>query len=383
MNRTPPANSNLLSLTWGCCNTLTNDENYIQCLKCQKAYHLDCLSIKKISKNTEWTCALCTPRESKNDSTPLHSKSSNKNVAGRPNKRAAVNSPPGISDVLITRDEVQSMVHDMLQKKTPAKDLVTPETVKNIVQQVIQSELRALVPSITSEFKSVFNAELRSIKEEIIDIKQSMTFIDSQYEDFLNEHKANKENMKELREENITMRATINDLSSRLNQVEQNARSSNIELQCVPEKKDENLINLVLQIAKTVESNITANDISHCTRVAKYNNNSPRPRSVIVQFGTPTLRNKFLTAAIKFNKAKKDVKDKLNSTHIGYNDNSQIFVVEHLSAANKALHAATRLKAKEKGYKYVWIRGGRIFARKGDDDGHIYVKDSTHLDKIV
>lgn len=53
-----------------------------------------------------------------------------------------------------------------------------------------------------------------------------------------------------------------------------------------------------------------------------------------------------------------------------------------LSPTNKSLHAATRLKAKEKGYKHVWIRGGRIYIRKTDDSEYRIIRDMDSLNKI-
>lgn len=380
MQRTPPADVTT-PLSWGCCKSEKEGDNYIQCRKCMKAYHRECLSLEETATDADWLCILCIPKKGKSDSTPVRP---NQNVTVRPSKRPAVNSPPEIGDVFVTKGAVLNMVQDMLQGKSHAdKSIVTPEKVTEIVQEVVQKELQVFVTSLTSKMSTLFSPDLKSIKEEINDVKQSMSFIDSQYEDFIKEHKAAMETMKILKEENQTMRSTISDLSSRLNQVEQQARSSNIELQCVPEKKDENLINLVSQLGETIECHVTDNDIPRCTRVAKFNNNSSRPRSIIVQFVSPKLRDSFLAASITFNKAKKDPKEKINASHLGLRESSPVFVVEHLSSVNKALHGATRLRAKEKGYKYVWIRSGRIFVRKSDNEPHIYIRDSSSLDFIV
>lgn len=102
----------------------------------------------------------------------------------------------------------------------------------------------------------------------------------------------------------------------------------------------------------------------------------------MIQFSSQKTRNNFLAAAITFNKSKPNLHDKLNSGHIGFRDITPIFIIDHLSPANKALHAATRMKAKEKGYR-VWIRNGKIFARKGLDGDFIYVRDYDSLKKFI
>lgn len=62
--------------------------------------------------------------------------------------------------------------------------------------------------------------------------------------------------------------------------------------------------------------------------------------------------------------------------------NLYIYIVEDLSPSNKALHAATRIKAKEKNYKYVWLRNGKIFVKKSDGSDYILIKNMNDLNKL-
>lgn len=127
---------------------------------------------------------------------------------------------------------------------------------------------------------------------------------------------------------------------------------------------------------------IPTEKILHCTRIAKINReNNQRPRSIVVQFATPRDRDTFLAAAIKFNKSKPSPEN-LNTSHLGYSGEKPVYVLEHLSPSNKALHAAARLAARKSGYKHVWIRHGRIFVRKTDHSDYILIRDMNSLDKI-
>lgn len=95
------------------------------------------------------------------------------------------------------------------------------------------------------------------------------------------------------------------------------------------------------------------------------------------------VRDQLLASVKNYNKSKKP-EDKLNTSHIGLScEKKPIYVIEHLSPSNKALHAAARLRAKEKKYKYVWIRNGKIFVRKADHSDFIMIKDTSSLEKIV
>ncbi|XP_039762497.1 uncharacterized protein LOC120635547 [Pararge aegeria] len=214
-------------------------------------------------------------------------------------------------------------------------------------------------------------------------MNNSINFINSQYEDFLEEHRVNQIAVKDLKENNKKLEVTIDALNTRVTELEQRSRSNNLELQCVPERKNENLIKIVEHLGSAIGLDINADNIMSITRVAKVNRQSTRPRSIIVQFSSPLTRDSVLAAVIKHNKS--NPKDKLNTSQIGMGsvgEKQPIYVIEHLSPENKALHAATRLKAKEIGYRYVWVRNGRILMRKDDNSDYKVIKNMDFLNKL-
>lgn len=107
------------------------------------------------------------------------------------------------------------------------------------------------------------------------------------------------------------------DLSHRINYLEQQTRSNNLELQCLPENKQENLYTVVKQLGSVVGCVLSDNDILHCTRVAKLQATNTRPRSVVVQLASPRIRDNLLASTIDYNKEKKTNTEKLNSADLG------------------------------------------------------------------
>ncbi|XP_039755811.1 uncharacterized protein LOC120630612 [Pararge aegeria] len=211
---------------------------------------------------------------------------------------------------------------------------------------------------------------------------KSMEHMSEQFEDVLREQKSTQDSLMELKTEYKYLKSTVADLTGRICQLEQHFRAKNIEIQCVPEKKHENLINIVTEIGKVVNCKLTSEQILTCTRVAKLQRETNRPRSIVVEFVSPRLRDGMLAAVIKYNKANSD--DKLNSERIGISGvKTQIYVAEHLSPANKMLHAAARIKAKQMNYRFTWVRNGRIFVRKDEESSFIWIKDNSSLDKII
>lgn len=73
---------------------------------------------------------------------------------------------------------------------------------------------------------------------------------------------------------------------------------------------------------------------------------------MVVQLSSPRVRNEFLAVALIYDKSKIRKEEKLNTLDIGFaGEKKSIFISEHLSPANKALHAAARSRARERNYK--------------------------------
>ncbi|GBP48746.1 hypothetical protein EVAR_32764_1 [Eumeta japonica] len=84
---------------------------------------------------------------------------------------------------------------------------------------------------------------------------------------------------------------------------EKKSRAHNIEVQVVPESRNENVLTVLTKICATVECSILETDIRACRRVEKINTSSDRPRSILVTLDSPCLRDLVLSTPHSFNKA--------------------------------------------------------------------------------
>lgn len=348
--------------TWGCCDNEGGEEHVhsVDCIKCKKLYHIACMSAYGFDQDSdipsEWNCPACVsgvPKIIRKDSTPL------RNVTiSRGNKRPALSSPP-----------------------KPAATATT-EDIRSIVQELLKQELTSALKEINTMMLKIVSNQLEPIKQDIRDVQNSMNFMSSRFDEMEGELSDTKKRMSEIQAENTSLKSTVSDLSRRFDLLEQQSRSNNLEIQCVPENKNENLCTIVSNLIQAVGCDLNESNIMHCTRIAKMNTDTTRPRSIVVQLASPRARDHLLAAVISFNKA--NPKDKLNCAHLGFaNVGSPVFVVEHLSPANKKLHAATRHAAKGKGYKHIWVKFGKVFVRKTDGSDIIYIKNLDCLKRLV
>lgn len=352
----------------GCLSEIRGNSGRMDCARCKQCFHNACVNIQdkqyKLMSTTQkasWVCPDCHNKQPKGDNTntPVSIKTASASAASSTN--------------VMTRKGI----------KAAGETLAAPQAPSGAGGSLTAaSEIRDIVNEALKVWSSGINNQLKEIRNEVVSLKESLSFFNEQFEQLNTEVKFQKAEVQRLSEENNSLRTNVNKLTAQYNQIDQLSRALNLELQCVPERKDENVTKIVQQLGKVVNCPINVTDISHCTRVAKMNPKSTRPRNILVRFTNPRLRDSVLAAAVKYNKTHPN--DKLNSSHLGLSDEAKpsVFVAENLSPENKALHAATRACARERHYQFVWVRNGRIFVRKDISSPSRIIKDINCLDSL-
>ncbi|KAJ2951606.1 hypothetical protein O0L34_g13762 [Tuta absoluta] len=166
-------------------------------------------------------------------------------------------------------------------------------------------------------------------------------------------------------------------LQSELNIQQQRDRMQNLEISGIPDKSNENLTLYMINIAKYAGITITDQDIDHITRVQPRAKNSGRPKLVIAKLKTRLLKDSIISGI----RNKKGV----TTSDIGLSGEPKtIYVNEHLTPPNKLLYLQAKKKMKASaGFNYVWVRDGKIFARKSDNSPLILIRSQSDLIKIT
>lgn len=348
----------------GCKNNLPKKE-YMICVTCKLGYDLFCANIlpKRFyllspDQKNNWNCSECRSNMPKSDNS---------------NTPVRTTNPSAVSDDDLSECEnrnITTRINKQRSKSDNSNSYVTEDKLRKIINQ-----------ELTETIKTQISENLANINRQISGFSESLAFMSKQYDALLQSITEKNEIINNLVAKNEKLEMQVNNLTDRLCLVEQSMRSANLEITGIPENRSENLLKTVEQLARTIEVPIAEADILHVTRVAKQNKESNRPRSVVVKLCSQRRRDEILAAVSKFNKKNKD--DKLNSKHLGLGGRCEpVFVSEHLTLANKNLHAMARKKAKESGFKFVWIRDGRIFARKNEQSHAIYIKTENSINLI-
>lgn len=336
----------------GVCNKCSKQIKSIDlkvCSKCKSSYHYQCLGISpdNFSKESRaykgaWKCSDCKTSEKQVEKfiTPQSEGSST---------TPSFNSPLGNSN----------------------------EDLKQYIDKKLEESLSRLLLDIRNNF-SVESSDTRS---KIQELTESVNYMTSKYDQLKKALDTEIKKVGDLEHENKVLQCQVSDLNNKLNQFEQLSRDCNLEIQCVPERKSENLKTILHELTSKIDCKLSEHELVNFHRVAKINQQSTRPRSIVVRLSSPLVRDRVIAAIKSFNKS--HINDKLNTSHLGLDgEKKPIYVCEHLSPSNKQLHAEVRKLAKEKNYQFVWVRNGRIFIRKDVNSKSFVVKDFEFLKSL-
>lgn len=390
-------------------------KEYLQCSSCNKRYDLLCANVTdkifksmKIADKAVLKCQDCRSKlpKTNNTDTPVRTtriespknstKSPQQNRESPTCSKITIRSKrQPISPASSLEDDTAFSANTSLQHRNSPIDSHSIVCSKRLesspmnpiaddtVLEMTKSSLREIIKQeISSAIKEVVTEQLKQISDLISDFRASLDFYNEKHEEMRVTLEQTPSRVQIL-ERDSKLQTSVHELTKRINLMEQHNRSTNIELQNVPENRSENLITTVLQLGKITKCQIEEAAIAHCTRIAKKDTKTSRPRSILVKFNTPRQRDTFLAAAINFNKT--NATNKLNTSHLGIAAENPIpiYIVEHLSADNKALHAAARLRGKDLGYKFVWVRNGRIFMKKNDLSERIVITSQEVLNSVT
>ncbi|KAJ8716962.1 hypothetical protein PYW08_005361 [Mythimna loreyi] len=176
-------------------------------------------------------------------------------------------------------------------------------------------------------------------------------------------------------QETVGLNELVSDLVSKIDNLEQIARNCNIEICNIPERRNENLINLLINIGSAVKCNIQQNDIISIHRVSHAHQHNNKPKNIIVKFASRILRDNFLSAH-RLCKG-------LTTEELGISGTSlPIYMHEHLTLKHKQLFREWREAAKKHNFKFIWVKHGTILVREKEGSKAIAIRNPQDIAKI-
>lgn len=266
---------------------------------------------------------------------------------------------------------------DMDTRLTVISDSVTNITTDLAALTQVISEIKSDISFLRSEQLSIKQSvknqddKHNALSQELIEIRNSV-------QSALDEQTDIQRQVAGLgKQEQITadLQMTVCGLVAKIDYMEQNARSCNIELCNIPERRGENLITLIENIGSKINLKVTQKDIVAIHRVPHAHEQNDRPKNIIVKFTSRILRDNMLSACRLFKN--------LNANLLGFSNSAlPVYVHEHLTLKNKQLFRECRAAAARHNFKFVWVKNGTILTREKEGARVFVIKSLQDVDKI-
>lgn len=327
-----------------CLEAVPSDGKYITCAECNNSYHLgSCAGISDSTfksmgaKRVNWQCKTCRRKDSRSG------------LASSLEDSQLPTCCPA------TLDEVNKKLDMLLSIKTSV-DKLLPLPAK-------VDDLLSLKPA------------MEELKGQVGDLQASVDFCSGQYDTLLDMVKGNEERTGNLESELKKVKGivgeqshTITQLQSDLSDMQTFMNRSTLEIHGVPYRQNENLSLLLINIATKLELPVPQqNDVNEICRIpSKRGATAP----ILVTFASCDVRERWMSYRNRLRKLPKS--DALSS----------VFFNEHLSRVIRELFWKARVRGKEMGYKFVWVKSEKIYAKKAENMDIVRVNNVQDLEKI-
>jgi hypothetical protein len=174
-------------------------------------------------------------------------------------------------------------------------------------------------------------------------------------------------------------------LENKIEDLQRTTRRTSIEIKNVPkisQESTEDLIKMVLGLAKTINLEMEPRDIKDIFRLQTKNERNVRSSPIIVEFGSMILKSNLMKKIKSFNIRNKT---KLQAKHLGHatQEDTPVFVSEQLTAKAARLFFLARDLVRTHKYKYCWTSLGRVLVRQDDNSRIIHIVNEAQVNQLM
>lgn len=218
---------------------------------------------------------------------------------------------------------------------------------------------------------------LKEIQQSNVNIENTITILMSQNQDL-------EKKILKLENQSKEDKTYITLLENKIEEIETGSRKANFVLKNVPKivnESKQDLIDVVLTLSQNINCSMTKYDIKDVYRVrGKNNENQKMP--IVVETGSTLLKNEIMKSGKYFNIKNKS---KLCCKHLGFKtqEDSPIFLSEHLTPKGSRLYFLARDLIKSGAYKYCWTAYGRVYVKKEDLAPTISIRSEEQIHQLL
>lgn len=226
--------------------------------------------------------------------------------------------------------------------------------------------------------------EIKKVTTTLTEIQQSNLNIESSIMNLTAQNEELKKKILEMEFQTKEDKKQITFLENKIEDLQMGGRKTNFVIKNVPKKSNESkedLIEMVLSLARTLTCNIGKYDIKDIYRVRGKNTDSQNT-PIIVETGSTLLRTEILKMGKAYNLK---TKTKLCCKHLGFKsqEDTPVFLSEHLTPKGSRLHFLARDLTRTGAYKFCWTAYGKVYIKKEEQAPTITITSEDQIHKLL
>lgn len=354
-----------------CVRALPADGRFLTCASCRNGYHLGkpCSGVADgtfagmgAARRETWKCPTCRTGEIRTGEIRTGEIRTVSGTAGNCSLEDSGNAD-------VSRQELVDCASVTSQLASISATLNQLLSLKASVDTLLPlpskvDQLLALRPAVD---------ELRSTVE---GLQMTVDSFSLKYDSVLAMAMTNEEAVKDLQQEVDTVRTTmehqadtIERLKEELNDTHQYSRRCNMELHGLPFVHGEDLMQIMNDLSQKLDvPTPQPSDILAIHRLTKKPDSVP---TVLINFTSVAIKNSWMSARGRLRKLCRS------------EDQPNLFFNDNLTPANKELFWLARTQGKKHGYRFVWTKNSKIYAKKAEDSPVVRVNTQKDLVQLV
>ncbi|KAK5639485.1 hypothetical protein RI129_011977 [Pyrocoelia pectoralis] len=222
---------------------------------------------------------------------------------------------------------------------------------------VVMSKINSVIPP---NFKTEFN-----------DLKKAVEFISDEYDNFKQELHENKQEVQELKNELKNQKTENSNLKNEIISLQNYSRRDNIVIQGINVTPNEAVSAIFNEMSAAIGSTLKFENLSTAHRIPSRANGAIKP--IVVKFIKAEDKiqwlSKFKTASLQ-----EPQYPGISTKRINKNlPEGRVQVHQQLAPGFAALLARTKRLARDKGYRFIWVREDKILVKRDESSMNIIV----------
>lgn len=371
------------NLALNCCKvcgkSLPLTGNYIKCHHCGSKYHYSpcatlsesTYSIMSAEKKAAWKCHTCRGDKGRSKS-PNSVCPEAANIEQQNQQQQAANKQQR------SEDENEQQRNNKKFKDSISLNIINTNmsamkvelaTIRNSTSAEL-GDIKASISQLSNNIITSNNLLREDMTSALLKLTESMTNLSAQ--------------VNELKKENAEKELRIKKMESKVNMLEQKLLNKSIEIKNVNNSMLDATY-VIKTIAASINVKLNDTDIGNAYNIKRSN-------KTIIEFTTVNKKKEIL-AKVRSNKIKGDVfntniDSNTNNSNVNPANNNQpnnkpIYINEQLTAYNRQLLWLAKTKAKDSGWKFVWVRDGNIYAKKNENTTIIKILNNSDIELIA